>query len=401
MKNHNNIESSPQDNSDTLYFDPDKLKNYYNYTADNLQYYFQDHTKDNIDLLSQTDNQQLLNVYQNLIEEYPCLSNICLSDNTKARFRCTTSPKDGPYYTSEIDFNFSHPESYVKSSETSDNEPFKSENTLKMLALRLGASPRDVMRNQNLVTTFILAHELGHAYDFQMNYLIPELDREDNVINALSIAVAKNKSRRRREKDERENSGKSKNGLIGSIKNFLTRLDEFGIGKKGAQRMEVLRSRSYREMPGETYADDFAIEYIMEHRDDFFEDINSNNLDDPSKIKTYIGESMPIGDRLDFLGMDRGKAMKFTKINIEDETFSDKNFSGTLARSVRMNEPIQLYEDNGPDLPKQIISSPAVKNVFIDPYVEDNKVKNHILVHMTNKKDENILYLAEFTDEKN
>ena len=81
--------------------------------------------------------------------------------------------------------------------------------------------------------------------------------------------------------------------------------------------------------------------------------------------------------------------------------FPIKNFSGTLARSVRMNEPIQLYEDNGPDLPKQIISSPVVKNVFLDPYVEDNKVKNHILVHMTNKKDENILYLAEFTDEKN
>ena len=225
---------------------------------ENVRDYGVDRTEENLEMLERTENLQLAELYKKVLEENPELCVVKLADQEmdgnaffSGVMRDTTTGQVMPV----VGYNLSNPETYrLSSRETWMPRAEEGDKRLglkfitKELALGMGADWKRCARNRKLMTAMMFLHEMGHAKEYIDDYLTPEYLRREGAMRgermAASVATAADMvAARRRE----------------SLKSAKRPLEP-----------RVAEEMAYREMPDEKFADEFALEYLTRHYDEFF-----------------------------------------------------------------------------------------------------------------------------------
>lgn len=378
-------------------------ENYNNYgdkkniTAESIRHYIDDRRQENFDRIMRRNKPFLANVYKNVVQENPILKNIVVVDKKiegNAEFNSSATSFIEGQVLPTVNFNFSNTDTYLKPENMKEGDNFGLESVLKTIALKTGAKPSEIMRNERLVTSFIMLHEFGHALDFQKNYLEVELNKLEGTgkgVRALPKAINKNIEDRLRDFMSLPIPGQVEaDKYLERVTPFIRRLEAFGINPYDTTEVIDSLHKGYREMNSEAFADNFATDYIMQHYDDFFE---SSDLDGSSheKVRTYIGELMKINQNIGMLGLTEGKAVRMTKVELkygDDGQLSilpgdpPRVNEGFLARKMKVNEGIRLLKEGDPTS-KGYQESPGLKNVYIRPRKDERgNVRNDIIVQL-------------------
>ena len=392
----------------------------YDINSETIQHYIDDRRQKNYNTINETGKKFLANVYKNLVQEFPELSNVKVFDQnikSNAYFNPATTLTDGQIIPS-VNFNFSHTETYLKPEELKEGDNFGLEYVLKTIALKTGARPTEIMQNERLVSSFVMLHEFGHALDFRNNYLnveLANLDGPGKGIRALPIALNKKNENRLKDLMTQPIPGQvSADKYLEKVVPFTNRLTALGINPHDPKDVINSSKKGYREMNSEAFADNFATEYIMHHYDDFFENATSTNHS-PEKVKTHIGELMRINSSIDLLGLNSGKSIKLTKVELNKNQQNHTEIhptenppkikQGFLSERITIGHSINLLKEGDPETEKRYIESPKVNNVYIRPQKDEHGiVKNDIILELIkqNTDDQNSFsyYLAEFTSEE-
>ncbi len=400
-----------------------------------------DRSKDNFEMIRQ-HNPHLARVYSNLVADYPQLKNVALKDghNISGFAGCNTLAEqpDGQYLTT-VEFDFSHPDAYIKSNNkgnSAEGEAYGLARTIKLVALKIGARPEDMMQDRDLVNAFLLCHEMGHALDFRVNYLDPELEKAPRgpKVQAIAKAAAKNYDKRQRDQMTQPIPGYLKEGRKRSdlVHTFRNRLAVFGVDVNNQRELMNFLERTYREMPSEAYADNFATNFILSHYGDYFEApqhpglsfSNFGNFGKPTvskfdrpaapnasgKIRTCIGETIDISRDADLLGMVPSKAMRFTRLEPRNGKFFDRHDrpylvtdeepeEAFLGSTVTPGQPIHLFDSGDPERATSFWTA-DVDRVYIHPTKGNQyKIENQIVLSIPDEEGP-AYYLAEFLDKK-
>ena len=386
-------------------------------TTEHIRHYMDNRAQHNYDRLHELGKPFLANVYRNMIVENPLLKNVALIDDNiqgNAHFNSIGIENDR-FVVPQVHFNISHTETYLKPENLKEGETFGLENVLKEIALRTGARPSEIMRNENLVASFIMLHEFGHALDFRKNYLSPAIAQEKSPSeHAKTLSKAFESNREDRLKDFMTQPLPGHIKLTGNSRlrdfaaAFSKRLRALGVNPNDKDSVVSSIKRSYRDMPSESYADSFATDYIMKHYSDFFEDSNAANPS-PEKVKTHVGEWMRIDKDLDLLRLNEGRAVKMTRIDyrrtaegqlIPIQSKNPHTLTGFLARNIQIGEGICLQKNSDPDTKERYPKSPEVNSVHIYPSKDkDGKIKNDIMIAMGPTNDP-LFYRLETTGEQ-
>lgn len=336
----------------------------------------------------------LAEAYRNVTAEYPSIKNVQVLDRDiagNAYYSAATHFQDGQIRPT-MNFNFSHTDTYLRPENLQAGETFGLEYVLKTIALKTGARPAEIMQNERLVSTFIMMHEFGHAVDFQENYLLPEvakLDGHGKGVRALPEALAKDQADRLKDlMTQPIPSQVSADCYTERVYPFRRRLRAFGIDPHDPTAVASGMRKGYRKMPSESFADEFATKYIMRHYDDFF----SSSTSAPDKVQTHVGEFMKISKDIDLLGLDEGKAVSLTRVELAKDpsgqiqildSASPKTNTGFLKRSLKIGDGIELAKTSDPANPDSYSKSPAIKNVYIRPKKNaENEVENDIIIQL-------------------
>ena len=371
-------------------------------TSESVKHYIDDRRQENYDRIGRRGKPFLADVYKNLMQEYPELRNVLVVDKdikSNAYYSCATTSSNGQILPT-MNFNFSNTETYLKPENIQEGDNFGLDNVLKTIALKTGAKPSEIMRNERLVTAFIMLHEFGHALDFQRNYLGVELSKIDGSgkgVRALPKAISRDLEDRLRDEMTKPIPGQfSTDGYLEMVVPFARRLRAFGIDPHDPNDVNDSRKRSYREMSSEAYADNFATEYVMRHYDDFFEDADSD-VKSSEKVKTHVGEMMRINANLGMLGLREGRAVRMTKVELEGDGKGGlkrilagdppRVNEGFLQRKIKVGEGIRLLKEGDPTSMEKYAKSPAVKNVYIRPRKDaEGRVVNDIIMQLGGEK---------------
>ena len=375
-----------------------------NITAESIRHYMDDRSQENFDRINRRNKPFLANVYKNIVQENPVLKNIEVVDKNiegNAYYSCATSYSDGQILPT-MNFNFSKTETYLKPENMQEGDSFGLEYVLKTIALKTGAKPSEIMRNERLVTSFIMLHEFGHALDFQNNYLEVELNKLEGKgkgVRALPKAINKDQEDRLKDLMSQPIPGQvSADNYLELVVPFARRLEALGINPKDSNEVIDNLHKGYREMNSEAFADNFATDYIMRHYDDFFEDSGSGG-GATEKVKTHVGELMKINQNMAMLGLTEGKGVRMTKV----ELIRDSNGGivitsgnpprvneGFLARKMKIDEGIRLLKEDDPTSKERYQESPSLRNVYIRPRKDKHgNVRNDIIVQLGNNQDSN------------
>ena len=388
-------------------------------TSESIRHYMDDRRQDNFDRINRRGKPFLANVYKNIVQENPVLSNIIVVDENvegNAYYSCASTYSDGQVLPT-MNFNFSNTETYLKPENMQNGDSFGLEYVLKTIALRTGAKPSEMMRNERLVASFIMLHEFGHALDFRKNYLGVELDKLEGKgkgVRALPVAINKKQEDRLRDLMSQPIPGQvSADSYLELVVPFARRLEALGINPHDKDEVINNLHKGYREMDSEAFADSFATDYIMRHYDDFFEASDSEE-GSAEKVRTHVGELMRINQDMDILGLTEGKAVRMTKVELKRG--SDGRFvivsgnpprvnEGFLAKKMKINEGIRLLKEDDPTTKERYQESPNLKNIYIRPRKDKRgNVRNDIIVELggnqnTNKNEQkdSKYYLVETT----
>ena len=390
-----------------------------NITSESIKHYVDDRRQENYDRIKRRGKPFLADVYKNLVQENPGLRNVLVVDKdikNNAYYSCATTLSDGQILPT-MNFNFSNTETYLRPESMQEGDNFGLESVLKTIALKTGAKPSEIMRNERLVTAFIMLHEFGHALDFQKNYLGVELSKIDGSgkgVRALPRAISRDHEDRLRDEMSQPIPGQvAAEGYLEMVVPFAKRLRALGINPHDRSDVWDSMGKAYREMSSEAFADNFATEYVMRHYDDFFEDADSD-AKSSEKVKTHVGEMMRINADLDMLGLREGKAVRMTKVELEDDERGGlkrimtgnppRVNEGFLESKMKIGEGIRLLKEGDPTSEERYEKSPAVKNVYIRPRKDtEGRVINDIIVQLGGKRkdgggqDESRFYLVELT----
>lgn len=390
-----------------------------NITPESIQHYLDDRRQENFDRINRTNKPFLANVYKNIVQENPILHNVVVVDEKiegNAYYSCASVYGDGQIL-STVNFNFSNTKTYLKPENMQEGDNFGLEYVLKMIALKTGAKPAEIMRNERLVTSFIMLHEFGHALDFRKNYLgveLGKLEGKGKGVRALPVAIGNNQKDRLRDLMSQPIPGQVlADNYLEMVVPFARRLEALGINPHDSDEVINSLRRGYREMNSEAFADSFATDYIMRHYDDFFED-SGYGEGSTEKVRTHIGELMRINQDMDILGLTEGKSVRMTKVELRRN--GEGGFvimpgnpprvnEGFLVRKMKINEGVRLLKEDDPTSKERYAESPNLENIYIRPRRDrDGNVKNDIVVQLggnqnTNKYGQSdfMYYLVEAT----
>lgn len=313
--------------------------------------YTRDRFSQNLELLEKVGNQHFIDLYQDLMSEYPQLRMVELHDgydDDNAGFANMGMSDSPDFYCPKVLFNFTNSEQYAINTEKEDAEIWSNDERLgrkysvKRLALQVGANWKKCAKSKKLIADEILLHEFGHAYDFIENYLRPEYDScpgDNRGAQALYFANKRNRANR----DEYLSLGPD----MGQDFALNERRDRaMGINNREERRYAI--HQYYRDMPDEAYADNFAADYIKQHFDDYFTNDKSKQHE-----RILIEKDRPVDLDPDFvhiLGLKQGVGVEITKV--KDGKAGD-NVKGFLATNVYNGKNIYLYENGDPKDPGQ------------------------------------------------
>jgi len=309
---------------------------------ENTKEYWKDHLQENITLL-QKESEDLLSVYKNIVIKDKQLRGIKITNNdnvSNASF-CFGSLEDGQLKPI-IAFNFSNQEKY-----TDLNLEF----SLRQIAIQLGSKYEDIKDNEKLVKTFIFLHEFGHARDFIDNYLKTS-EKKDNktIVEVLRSAGIEYRKRRIRDLMTLPLPQHIKFNNDEDRRKYRKRLETYGIkpdenGHISLEKVDIVQSNAYRGMSSESIADSFAVNYIMNNRDDFF--LRLGEPDDHSgRIKT--GSEIMMEDKDIILsGIRDGKSITLKKVSQDGHSEAKTGYSitGFLDGQLSLGESIKLVKD--------------------------------------------------------
>lgn len=390
-----------------------------NITSESIRHYMDDRRQENFDRINRRNKPFLADVYKNVVQENPILKNIIVVDGNieeNAYYSSASIYSDGQILPT-MNFNFSNTETYLKPENMKKGDTFGLEYVLKTIALKTGAKPSEIMRNERLVTSFIMLHEFGHALDFQENYLGVELDKLEGKgkgVRALPSAISRNEEDRLRDLMSQPIPGQvSANDYLELVVPFAKRLEALGIDPNDSDEVIDNLQKGYREMSSEAFADNFATDYVMRHYDDFFRESGSG-VGPTEKVETHVGEMMKINQNMDMLGLAEGKSIRMTKVELTRDgdgkpviTSGDppRVNEGFLARKMKINEGIRLLKEDDPKSKESYQESPNLKNIYIRPRKDERgNVRNDIIVQLSNsqntngnEQDDSRYYLVETT----
>lgn len=271
--------------------------------------YLEDRSAGNVELLKQHPSTgYLLPVYNQLIEDYPMLKSVkFVHVNTDhgmgTRFSYVgAAPRDNSErgYTGipELQYDFDKaPDSFTLNGVPKDSPSTPEENNsrnksvvFEKLANTIGVPVDELCEDKKLTSAFVFLHELGHAHDFIANVLAADdydlahggvsserfetardIWRGRNIMDLEAYPLPKTKEQiaaRNRSYEER------KKILFDDFIKYRAELDKAGIDTSGLDRgyfydVDCQLARRYREGLLEKYADDFAIKFIVKHRELF------------------------------------------------------------------------------------------------------------------------------------
>jgi len=311
-------------------------------TPERTKEYWKSHWQENLNLLNR-ESPHLTNVYRNIVAQQPELQNVKLTDmdiQSNAYF-CSYTHRNGQFIP-EIAFNFSNPETYI--------EPGL-EFLLREVAIQLGAKYEDIKDNRKLVSTFIFLHEFGHAKDFFDNYLKPKENKGKRPIaEALKTAITEDNEHRLKDLMKLPIPSHIDLNKKGDFKKYTKRLETFGIkpnkfGQISDKLFKNVQNNAYRQMSSEYFADTFAVDYIKNHRNEYFLSLGEKD-DHSGRIKT--GEEIMMKDE-DFIlsGIRDGKSLTIKKIAQEGKSDVPigSSVTGFLDGQLALGEGMRLIKD--------------------------------------------------------
>lgn len=335
-------------------------ENFGGFDSENTKDYIKDRYSENVRMLEDIGDKHMLQLYSNLMDEYPQLRIVKLFDKdivANADFwNYYPQPQDGSYFPG-IRFNFSHPETYMFRSYEDFREKIPSGDdrlgrrySIKRLAFSLGVDWKECARNKQLVADEVFLHEFGHAYDFIENYLRPQFDAiEGNNKGAQALFRATRIKRENRSEYERQ----SPDGCFDYLRRSSPewRKSERRLRAMGIEDYDeylYARQQYYRDQPDEAYADKFAYDYITNHYDDYF----TSEWDYGDK-RAYVNinkkEIELDRDSVHLLGLKQGLGVEIDRLDAEKKSI--KHISGFLALNMYVGKSLYLYENGDPKNP--------------------------------------------------
>ena len=375
------------------------------FTRKNLHNYWQDRFKSNYEMIKQ-HSPHLAHVYQDMLKHCPNLKNVSVVDDnieSNAHFQSLERQTDGSFIPS-VHFNFSHPETYLKPENLNKGDHFGFETVLKSIAIKVGVRPSDVMQNKKLVTTFIMLHEFGHAYDFSKNFYHKNYDKlsgDNSVRTPKAMSMAINQWSKRREQDLMTMPiPQLAAGYGNKARSFRNRLKALGLDINRPREIELARKRGYRRMSSERFADNFAASYILSRADEYFGDGDGkvpHCFDRPMRI---MPEDVPL------LDMNSSRAVTITQMFRDENGHfappqnADRHF-GFLAENIRLGEPIRIQKGSDP-YASGISEGLKVQSVMLQFYPNPSGkiVRTATILHSKAPDNRDIYYLAEFPDKE-
>ena len=366
----------------------EQSKKFGNFTSENTKNYLKDRSKENLKFLEEVGDKHFVELYQDIIEQFPQLKIVKLRDrkmdDDNASF-CYTGKSEGEYYP-EIDFNFSNPESYIIDPNKTTPEELSNTDerlgrkySIKRLAFEVGADWRDCMKNRRLIADEIFLHEFGHAYDFIENYLRLEYENiEGTNRGARTLYNASRRKVANREEYEMQSPDDGLRYLLRSSDKWRQaerRLQAMGINNY--EEYQYARHQYYRDQPDEAYADRFAYDYVIEHFDDYF----TTDEPSPTNDKVYVDYDREIHLDPDFvhiLGLKQGLGVQIQRLK---DGQAIKQTSGFLATNVYVGKNLYLYEKGDPKDPgdKWRICL-GISDIWVKPVRDEktDKIKRYV-----------------------
>ena len=326
------------------------------HTPEHIKQYIKDRYSENIAMLeSGTIDDHFLELYKNIMSEYPTLRMVHLSDEDicrNAHFHSVQSDGNASVFP-EVAVNLSHSETYAFA------EDAKIENistldvrigraySIKRLAFAIGADWKACAKNIKLNADVVMLHEFGHAHDFIENYLRPEYDNTEGGHRGEEVlyraAAAETTNRRGYKK-----KGPNPDGEWISRSEWRAherRLQSMGINNYDEYVYAV--HQYYRDMPDEAYADKFAYNYILKHWDEYF--TNDKNEHDDRIFVDRTREIELDPDFVHILGLKQGLGVEVDRLDKDRKTI--KHASGFLAMNMYEGKSMYLYEKGDPKNP--------------------------------------------------
>ncbi len=361
-----------------------------------LRLYRTDKFAQNIDRLESYKKPYLAEVYRNLMLENPKLRNITIVDQGDIPNACFAPAMTyglKKQVIPSVVFNLSHTESFLHPEYLNTEDGLGLEYVLKTIAIKTGARPSEMLKNERLVASFVMAHEFGHALDFEKNYLAPEQKKFGGTKGLPSSIIRSiNRFRRNRLRDlmTQPIPGQVEaSSTFERVVHFSKRLRAMGVDPKDSSDITSSIQKSYRKMSSESFADDFATDYIMRHYGDFFVKTGESS---PEKISTHIGELINVNDDLDLFSFDSGKSFSLTPVQLERNpdnghtrilpasTLGAKKTEGFLSQKLAVGRPLRLLKQGSPTS-RDFVEFPPPENIFIRPRRNKNgKVINDTIV---------------------
>ncbi len=337
--------------------------------------YRQDRMQLNLEFLNANDTPDYLKrTYCDLMSDFPQLRNIELFNmrpGEQNAFFNSVGP-DESNLRPIIAYHFANPDIYMSEEHDMRNDLRGLDTVYLEIALRTGARPSDVMKNKKLVQTFIMCHEFGHALDFNDNYLEPALDEQRKLGKKVGVGAAALKdayiaSRRSRGEDMTQlMNGSLQSDSPDELQSVMySRLLALGVKTDDAHEMNLVQKKSYRKTRSESFADTFAMNYIMKHQDEFFYDPKSGE-DPDGRLPTYIGKTLNFPEEylpcLDFVpGSHIG--CHFKNKEGKDSTIS----SCYMANRLRIGDDFLISITGDPTDKSSMYSLGTVSRVLIRP----------------------------------
>ena len=339
------------DMSERSHFTNEEVKNYRN-----------DAYPRNIEFLERVGaDRSLKQSYREMMSEYPFLRSVVLdkirSDKPGVPDREVQNASSCyAYNTNEgvrqaVLFNFENPDVYLSEMHNEKGDMNGFYTAIVEIALRVGARPSEIAKNRALVSTFVMAHEFGHAMDFQQNFISPEIAKARKAghktgIGAIVLPEALAAHRESRSAD-------MASMLTGRITtddrtetSDIIRARYMDLDLRTPEEREIYNKKSYRKCRSENYADTFAMNFVMRHYDRFFYDPRKGESANGRVATNLYGETKTINKEilppLDF------HAGKHVSALILGDDGRPRKMDGYLGQSLRFDEAMSLNLSGDP-----------------------------------------------------
>ncbi len=334
--------------------------NYGRFTPENTSRYIEDRFLQNLDMLErEVKDESLIELYKNISDEYPILRTVALRNEDicdNAYFSSASIEPGDTSYMPIVACNLSHSETYafgvgenIEESLSPMDDRLGTAYFIKRLAFAVGADWKKCAKNIRLNADATLLHEFGHAHDFLENYLRPEYEKiNGNSRGAEALYHACETSRENRAEFERRGPNPEGQWLGRNSKEWHRherRLQAMGIDNYDEYKYAI--HQYYRDMPDESYADQFAYCYIVEHYDKYF----TVDKDERSE-RIFVDETREIKLDPDFvhiLNLKQGLGVEIDRLDKNRKSVS--HIKGFLAFNMYVGKSVYLYENGDPRNP--------------------------------------------------